>query len=150
MVDFSAWHQAMSMRPYDVILFIVFLAALGLILALMLVPGDKEDRKAATISAGVVFLVSFMLLFTNSAVRQSGHPSFNEALASSYGFDSVRCGWRGVLDDDTECVAYLDHGRKRERVTMVEDTGKQTVKVYDTNGDLIEPVLKKAPTEKGK
>lgn len=48
-----------------------------------------------------------------------------------------------------QLAAYLNHGHKRERVTVVGDVGKRTVEVYDANGDLVEPVLRQAPARKG-
>lgn len=62
--------------------------------------------------------------------------------------DNVLLRIRPVLSL-VQLVAYLNHGHKRERVTVVGDVEKRAVKVYDANGDLVEPVLRQASTRKG-
>ena len=53
-----------------------------------------------------------------------------------------------VRDGDTPCVAYSNHGRKRQVITVVGDSEKNTVRVYDSQGNLVKPVLTKAPSKK--
>lgn len=50
--------------------------------------------------------------------------------------------WIKLVLSLVQLVAYLNHGHKRERVTVMGDVEKRTVKVYDANGDLVEPVLR--------
>ena len=77
-------------------------------------------------------------------------PDLEEALATSYGYESVQCkGVGDVRDGDTPCVAYSNHGRKRQVITVVGDSKKNTVRVYDSQGNLVKPVLTKAPAKKG-
>ena len=53
-----------------------------------------------------------------------------------------------MRDGDTPCVAYSNHGRKRQVITVVGDSEKNTVRVYDSQGNLVKPVLTKAPSKK--
>lgn len=90
-----------------------------------------------------------MALIMTLGAEKTQHPTFEEALATSYGYESVQCkGVGDVRDGDTPCVAYSNHGRKRQVITVVSDSEKNTVRVYDSQGNLVKPVLTKAPSKK--
>ena len=94
-------------------------------------------------------IISVVALIMTLGAEKTQHPTFEEVLATSYGYESVQCkGVGDVRDGDTPCVAYSNHGRKRQVITVVGDSEKNTVRVYDSNGNLVKPVLTKAPSKK--
>lgn len=96
-----------------------------------------------------VCFICIVALIIIMGVIETQRPTFGEALATSYGYESVRCDGAGdVTDGDTPCVAYSNHGRKRQVITVVGDSEKNTVRVYDSQGNLVKPVLTKAPSKK--
>lgn len=143
MVDFSEWSQ----DPY--ILFMVFLVV---ILTTTFFSGIFflwNDKKTICGLLEAVCFISVMALAMTIGLDKAQHPTFGEALATSYGYESVRCDGDGdVPDGDTPCVAYSNHGRKRQVITVVGDSEKNTVRVYDSQGNLVKPVLTKAPSKK--
>lgn len=146
MVDFSEWSQ----DPY--ILFIVFLVVIltaTFISGIFFLWNDKKTKKIIGGLLEAVCFISVMALAMTIGLDKAQRPTFGEALATSYGYESVRCDGDGdVTDGDTPCVAYSNHGRKRQVITVVGDSEKNTVRVYDSQGNLVKPVLMKAPSKK--
>lgn len=147
MVDFNEWSQ----DPLS--LFMVFLAfaitatfASGIIFL-------WNDRKIKKIVGGlleVVCVICIVALIITMSVIKTQRPTFDEALATSYGYESVQCDGDGVVPNgDIRCAVYTNHGRKRQIITVVGDSDKNTVRVYDSNGNLVKPVLTRAPAKKG-
>lgn len=142
MVDFNEWSQ----NP-----FALFAAFLTLVITVTFISGiiflfnDKKIKKIV----GGLFIISVVALIMTLGAEKTQHPTFEEALATSYGYESVQCkGVGDVRDGDTPCVAYSNHGRKRQVITVVGDSEKDTVRVYDSQGNLVKPVLTKAPSKK--
>ena len=110
---------------------------------------DKKTKKIIGGLLEAVCFISVMALAMTIGLDKAQRPTFGEALATSYGYESVRCDGDGdVTDGDTPCVAYSNHGRKRQVITVVGDSEKNTVRVYDSQGNLVKPVLMKAPSKK--
>ena len=147
MVDFNEWSQ----DP-----FALFAAFLTLVITVTFISGiiflfnDKKIKKIVGGLLEVGFIISVVALIMTLGAEKTQHPTFEEALATSYGYESVQCkGVGDVRDGDTPCVAYSNHGRKRQVITVVGDSKKNTVRVYDSQGNLVKPVLTKAPAKKG-
>jgi len=146
MVDFNEWSQ----NP--LFLFMVFLAfaiTATLISGIIFLWNDKNIKKIVGGLLEAVCFICIVALIITMGVIETQRPTFGEALATSYGYESVRCdGASDVTDGDTPCVAYSNHGRKRQVITVVGDSEKNTVRVYDSQGNLVKPVLTKAPSKK--
>lgn len=146
MVDFNEWSQ----DP-----FALFAAFLTLVITVTFISGiiflfnDKKTKKIVGGLLEVGCIISVVALIMTLGAEKTQHPTFEEALATSYGYESVQCkGVGDVRDGDTPCVAYSNHGRKRQVITVVGDSEKNTVRVYDSQGNLVKPVLTKAPSKK--
>lgn len=97
----------------------------------------------------LVFLAAFavcMLL----GISPGGHPSdFDDALAASYGLESVNCGndsRRNAIPDGTEYCIAERKGGKSATIRVHGDARAKRVEVYDMDGKPIRLVLTKAPT----
>lgn len=146
MVDFNEWSQ----DP-----FALFAAFLALVITVTFISGiiflfnDKKIKKIVGGLLEVGCIISVVALIMTLGAEKTQHPTFEEVLATSYGYESVQCkGVGDVRDGDTPCVAYSNHGRKRQVITVVGDSEKNTVRVYDSQGNLVKPVLTKAPSKK--
>lgn len=152
-VDFSDWSAAQT--P---VVTILILAAIGVVAGVVcrlvlrqLYPlgyGQIGEPVASVLVGLLVFLVAFavcMLLGTSPGGRPS---DFDNALAASYGFESVDCGGArqtAVPDESEYCVAARKGG-KSETIRVHGDTKAKRIEVYGMDGKLIKPVLTKAPT----
>ena len=135
--------------------FASFAAFLALVITVTFISGiiflfnDKKIKKIVGGLLEVGCIISVVALIMTLGAEKTQHPTFEEVLATSYGYESVQCkGVGDVRDGDTPCVAYSNHGRKRQVITVVGDSEKNTVRVYDSNGNLVKPVLTKAPSKK--
>lgn len=147
MVDFNEWGQDPLML---FMVFLVFAITATFISGIIFLWNDKKIKKIIGGLLEVACIISVWTLIMTVAAETTQHPTFEEALATSYGYESAKCNGVGTVQDgDTRCVVYTNHGRKRQIVTVVGDSEKNTVRVYDSNGNLVKPVLTKAPTKKG-
>lgn len=153
-VDFSEWSAAQT--P---VVTILVLAAIGVVAGVVcrlvlrrLYPlgyGQIGEPMASVMVGLLVFLAAFavcMLL----GISPGGRPSdFDDALAASYGLESVDCGngsRRNAIPDGTEYCVAGRKGGKSATIRVHGDAKAKRVEVYDMDGKLIKPVLTKAPT----
>lgn len=101
MVDFNEWSQ----DPFA--LFAVFLTlviTVTFISGIIFLFNDKKIKKIVGGLLEVGCIISVVALIMTLGAEKTQHPIFEEALATSYGYESVQCkGVGDVRDGDTPC-----------------------------------------------
>lgn len=153
-VDFSDWSAVQT--PVATIL---VLAAIGVVAGVVcrlvlrrLYPfgyGQIGGPRMSVLVGFTVFMASLAVCMSFDFPLE-GHPSyFDDALAESYGFESVDCGngsRRTAIPDGTEyCIAGRKDG-KSVTIRVHGDAKAKRVEVYGMDGKPIRPVRATAPT----
>lgn len=153
-VDFSDWSAAQTPVVTILVLAVIGVMA-GVVCRLVLrqlypLGYGQIGESVASVMVGLsVFLVAFAICMS-LGVSPGGRPSdFDDALAASYGFESVDCGngsRRNAIPDGTEYCIAERKGGKSETIRVHGDAKAKRVEVYDMDGKPIRPVRATAPT----
>lgn len=147
MVDFNEWSQ----DP-----FALFAAFLTLVITVTFISGiiflfnDKKIKKIVGGLLEVGCIISVVALIMTLGAEKTQHPTFEEALATSYGYESVQCkGVGDVRDGDTPCVAYSNHGRKRQVITDGRRLGEEHRQSVRFSRESGQAGLDESPVQEG-
>lgn len=153
-VDFSDWSAVQT--P---VVTILVLAAIGVVAGVVcrlvlrrLYPfgyGQIGEPRMSVLVGFTVFMASLAIcMFFDFPLE--GHPSyFDDALAESYGFESVDCrngSRRTAVPDGTEYCIAGRKGGKSLTIRVHGDAKAKRVEVYGMDGKSIGPVRTTAPT----
>lgn len=152
-VDFGDWSAAQTPVATILVLAVVGVVA-GVVCRLALrrlYPlgyGQIGEPVASVVVGLLAFLASFAICMSLGVSIGTRPSDFDDALAASYGFESVDCGngsRRNAVPDGVEYCIAERKGGKSETIRVRGDAKTKQVVAYDMDYRLIRPVLTTAP-----
>lgn len=154
-VDFTQWVESWEQSDIWNMAFIGVAFAVALVVCVSFFLCIKKEGSITAFAKIMIFAILILMVgFVKWGLLRGmitpSVPSFDSAISTAYGFDSADCSGRdyhSLPENDTKCVVHSQHGKHRETVTVHVDSKTNRVSLYDSDGNIVQPVRKTAPNK---